>query len=401
MKLQSIKIFYVLSFLLSLILFQVACKKDNNSGPAPQITQLRALSPAPNDSVLTEALPGETVVIQGSNLASAAQIYFNGFPASFNSALFSNTSLVVTIPAIAWDSIPDGKINTVEVVTPTGKASFTFTIVAPTPTITSVSNEMAKAGEQVIIHGDNFYGISKVTFPGGIDVTNFAVPDITQIILTVPAGITDGGPIQVTGKFGTSTSVLLFDDFKTGMLTTFDDGNYSWGSYSVTSNPDSFPNNTGSYAQIFVPNGINAGDFAWYDGIRSINTNGVTWVPADHLNDPISSYGLKFEMSLKLPWKNCSFYLVKDYSWTYLARFEPWKTAGTLNPDGWETFTVPLTDFKTNANGVDGTGSPASDLATLLGNGSGSLSVMLINNGSVAAPPFDGAFDNFRVVKIQ
>jgi hypothetical protein len=62
---------------------------------------------------------------------------------------------------------------------------------------------------------------------------------------------------------------------------------------------------------------------------------------------------------------------------------------------------IPLTQFKTNANGVDGTGSPAVNLATLVGSGSGSLSVMLVNNGAAATSAIDMAFDNFRIEKIQ
>lgn len=377
------------------------CKKDDTGMGAPSIKQIRAISPKPNDSVLTAALPGQIVVIQGNNLASTTQIFFNGFAASINSALFSDSNLVVTVPAIAWDSIPNGKLNTVEVVTATGRVTYTFTITPPLPLITSLSNEMALAGATLVINGNGFYGISKVIFPGNIAVTNFTVSGITTITVTVPAGITQGGPLQVVGQYGTGTSVLLFNDYITGMLTTFDDANYSWGSYEVTNNASLFPGNTGKYSHIAV-NSIGGGDFAWYDGVRSMNTNGVTWVPSSHIADPVASYALKFEMSLRKPWAGGSIYIVKDYNWNYLARFEPWKTTGAaVTFSGWQTVTIPLNQFKTKANGLDGSGDPAISLAALLGNGSGSLSFMLLNSDATAAPAFDGAFDNFRVVKIQ
>jgi hypothetical protein len=94
---------------------------------------------------------------------------------------------------------------------------------------------------------------------------------------------------------------------------------------------------------------------------------------------------------------------VKDYDWTYLARYEPWVNTGgaPFTTNGWITVVIPLTQFKTNANGVDGTGSPAVNLATLVGSGSGSLSVMLVNNGAAATSAIDMAFDNFRIEKIQ
>jgi len=213
--------------------------------------------------------------------------------------------------------------------------------------------------------------------------------------------VTSGGPLQVVGTYGTGTSVLLFNDYTTGMLTTFDDANYSWGSYAITNDATLFPNNTGKYSRIAV-SGVGAGDFAWYDGVRSMNTNGVTWVPAAHMSDPVGSYALKFEMNLRKPWNGASFYIVKDYSWTYLARFEPWKAAGTaVTTSGWTTVVIPLTQFKTKANGLDGSGDPAATLSALLGNGSGSLSFMFLNSDATAAPAFDGAFDNFRIEKIQ
>jgi len=98
-------------------LLQVSCKKDNSSG-APSIRQIRAISPKPNDSTLTAALPGQIVVIQGANLATTSQILFDGFHATVNYPLyFQDTTLVITVPTIAWDSIPAGKLNTVDVVT--------------------------------------------------------------------------------------------------------------------------------------------------------------------------------------------------------------------------------------------------------------------------------------------
>lgn len=382
------------------LLLAVACKKDNNAG-APSIKQIRAISPRPNDSVLTAALPGQIVVIQGAHLATTAQIFFNGFAATVNTALFSDTTLVITVPRIAWDSIPAGKLNTVDVVTAGGMATYKFTVTPPLPSITSLSNEMALAGQTLIINGNSFYGISKVIFPGGIAVTNLAVTGITKITLTVPAGITTGGPLQVVGTYGTGVSVLRFNDYTTGMLTTFDDANYSWGSYQISNDATLFPGNTGKYSRIAVAS-VGGGDMAWYDGVRSMNTNGVTWIPSANLADPLGSYALKFEMSLRKPWNGASFYIVKDYTWTYLARYEPWKSAGAAyTTSGWQTVVIPLTQFKTKANNLDGTGDAASSLAGLVGGGSGSLSFMFVNSDATAAPAFDGAFDNFRIVKIQ
>src|SRR5690348_3960257 len=98
---------------LAYLITQTSCNKED-SGAKPTIKQLRAITPAPNDSVLTKAGPGQTVVIQGENLATTMQIYFNGYPAPFNSALFSDNNLAVTIPAdMPFASLDQSKLNTV------------------------------------------------------------------------------------------------------------------------------------------------------------------------------------------------------------------------------------------------------------------------------------------------
>ncbi len=391
---------YIFLFLsAAALLTQVACKKTN-SGAAPQIAQIRAISPSPNDSVLTTALPGQIVVVQGTNLGAAYKVSFNGFPATLNTALFADGNLVVTIPAIAWDSIPSGKLDLVEVTTPAGTASYTFHITAPAPTITSLSNEMATAGTSLTIYGNNFYAISKVVFPGGIEVSNPTVSGITQITLTVPPGITSGGPIEVVGAFGTGTSILLFNDMATGMICNFDDVNtYVWGVTEISSNATAYPGNRGSYAHM-VASGINGGDWAWYDGKRSINVGGGSsqWIPAGHMGDALDSYALKFEVNIQKQneWGAGKFFIVKDYDWTYLAQWVPWTADSKFSTDGWQTITIPLSQFKKD----NGTGASASSLATLVGSGSGGLDVMFINDGTTTAA-IDAAFDNFRIEKIK
>ena len=75
-----------------------ACKKNNNED-APSISRVRANLPAPNDSSLSKAGPGEWVVIEGSGFSTTNAVFFNGWPAQFNATLFSDNSMVVLIPA--------------------------------------------------------------------------------------------------------------------------------------------------------------------------------------------------------------------------------------------------------------------------------------------------------------
>ncbi len=404
---------HLLLFIVAASIFtMVACKKDNaGAGAPPSIKQIRAITPAPNDSVLTAALPGQFVVIQGSNLASAMQISFYGFPATFNSGLFSDNNLVVSVPAIKWDSIPPGKVNTVEVVTPGGTATYTFNITAPVPTIINVSNENAVAGTTITITGTNFYGITKVTFPGGILGTNLIATGTTQLTVTVPAGITTGDSLRVTGTYGTGVPRFVFDNYllpKTGFLANFEDGNtyfgWQWWGGSKTNDATLFPNNTGNYIRVHPSGSINAGDGSWYSDNRAVMVASGAWLPAANLTDPIADYALKFEINVKTTWSNGSLMIAPNGNFNYLARYAPWgsTSSGQFVTNGWQTVTIPLTSFLKGTGSYNASGSSAPTIATLTGGtNAASMQIMLYNDSATPLASFDAAVDNVRIVKIQ
>jgi hypothetical protein len=396
--------YFFLFAAIACILIQPACKKENKQ--APQIRQIRAIAPAPNDSVLTKAGPGQIIVIQGANLATTSQIFFNGYPASFNSALLSDENLVVTVPAdMPFASLPQDKLNTIRIVTNYGELIYQFPIVPPPPVIVAMTNEYARAGEKVILAGNNLFYIDKVIFPGAVQVTSVATnASGTLLELTVPAGISQSGPLQVMNRYGSTTSLLLYNDTTTGMLCNFDNVNTlnNWANATVTSNSTDFPGNKGTYVR-FKFTDIPAKDFVWYGGGRSINCEvSLPWVPVANLNQPLDNYALKFELNTKVPWTGGSLFIVKDYSWTYLARLEPWTTSANFNTNGWKTVVVPLDQFKTKANNKDGTGSPASSLTTMLGgSGAGGVNMFVINDSESVLAAIDIAIDNIRVIKIK
>ena len=403
---------YLLLFIVATSFFTISsCKKDTVvSGGVPSIKQIRAISPKPNDSVLTAALPGQYVVIQGSNLATTSQIWFNGFPASFNAALFSDSNLVVVIPRIAWDSIPTGKLNTVQVTTAGGTADFKFTVTPPLPTVTMVSNENAVGGSTLIITGSNFYGVTSVIFPGGKAGTNLIVTGTTQLSVTVPAGITTGDVLKITGTFGIGTSNFIYANYlspTTGYLANFEDGDkyFGWQYWGgIKSNDASvFPNNTGNYIRINPSSSINAGDGAWYSNNRAVMVNAGEWVPAGNLGDPIANYALKFEVNIKTPWSNGSLLIVPNGNFNYMARYAPWtNTATAFVTNGWQTVTIPLTSFLKGTGNYNPSGASAPTIATLTGGtNSASLQFMLNNDSATPLPAFNGAVDNVRIVKIQ
>lgn len=411
--LPYIKLKHLLLFIVAASAFTlISCKKNSSSGSgAPVIKQIRAIS---LDSVITAALPGQYVVIQGSNLASTQQVFFNGFPATINNALFSDNNLVVTVPRIAWDSIPSGKMNTLEVITATGDVVFKFAITAPVPTIASVSNENAVAGTTITLMGSNFYGVTKVTFPGGIAGTNLVVKGTSQFTVTVPAGITTSDSLRVTGTYGTGVPRFIFDNYLvpiTGFLANFEDGNtyFGWQYWGGIKANDAviYPNNTGNYIRIHPSSSINAGDGGWYSDNRAVMVASSAWIPTANLADPIGNYALKFEINVKIPWSNGSLMIVPNggNKFYYMARYAPWQNTSTNQfvTNGWQTVIIPLTSIlKVNDSGnYNASGISAPNIAALTGGTNvATLQFMLDNDSTAPLTAFDAAIDNVRIVKL-
>lgn len=380
---------------------QSSCKKDVTAG-APEITSVRNYAASPEDTLVGTITTGQWVVLIGHNLKDAVQISFNGVPASINSVMFSDTSATVLVPeVIPFPTVPAESLNTIRYITRQGATTFTFSIAAPPPSITAVSNENAKEGDSVYISGLNLFFIEDLTF-AGTPITHYSeASDGTSIGFVLPA-LTQSGPVVITTKSGTSTTPYNVNDEKTGVLCNFDDINtFSWGSNTDNSSV-AFPGNRGYYA-VLKNNILPAGDGTWWDGGRSINTNDVQWIPADSLGVSIDDYAFKFEINVPAAWTGTSVYVIKGYSFDYLARYEPWQgTNGAVSPfttKGWRTVTIPLSMFRTN----DGKGTAASDLTTLLGaTATGAVNIQTKNfSGSPSASGLQAAVDNIRVVKIK
>ncbi|TWI92326.1 hypothetical protein LX66_1711 [Chitinophaga japonensis] len=380
---------------------QSACKKEVTEG-APVIKSVRNYAAWPADTLVHSITTGQWIVLVGHNLKDAVQVSFNGVPAAINSVMFSDTSAAVMVPAvIPFPSVSAEDLNTIRYVTRHGATTFTFGIVAPPPTITGISNENANEGDSVYIYGGNLFFIEAITF-AGTPVTEYATAgDGTSVGFVLPA-LSQSGPVVVTTKSGTASTVFNVNDATTGVLCNFDDINtFSWGT-NIESGSVNFPGNRGSYA-VLSNEVLPPGDGNWWNPQRSINTNDVQWLPADSLGLPVDDYAFKFEINVPGPWSGTSIYVVKGYGFDYMARYEPWQGAnGAVAPfttKGWRTVSIPLSMFRTN----DGKGTAAASLAILLGS-SGNGAVNIHTKNFSAAPSASGlhaAIDNIRVVKIK
>jgi Surface glycan-binding protein B xyloglucan binding domain/IPT/TIG domain len=395
--------FHIAILLLIFFAGFIACKKDSDGKPV--ITKLRAISPAPNDSTLTTAGPGQTVVIQGSNFSSTTQVFFNGYPTPFNSALLADNNIVVTIPAdMPFASLDPAQLNTVKVVTRNGEVVFNFPVIPPPAVVIAASNENAVAGERITIAGNNFFFVDKVIFPGGVAVSSNlgTVASGTTLDVTVPAGITQAGPLQVVTRFGTGVSVFLFNNLSVGMITNFDDINkFDWGC-TITDDAALFPGNRGKYARL-AQDDITGNNWDWWNGKRGIITKAADWLPASELNKPAVNYAMKFEIYVKEAWSNGVLMIgpPPNDTWVYMYRFEPWKTIPDFKTTGWITVTVPLSEFrKKSATGTDGAGDQAASVSDVIGGIDEVVKFMFVNDTANPIPKMDMAIDNIRVVKI-
>ncbi|MDR0792061.1 MAG: glycan-binding surface protein [Chitinophagaceae bacterium] len=416
-----------LFLLVAFVSIQTACKKDNgSSGAAPVITSIATVDPLNRDSTFTQALPGTLIHIAGSGFDGILHIYINNMDVTFNSALGSNTSLIVTIPLNVPSPALDPTLpNQIKVVTTHGEATYNFTIIAPPPIIANVYNENAPAGSTLIIAGMNFYDISDVVFPGGISGTNIVTSDSGRLLtVTVPSGITTADTLHITGKYGTGASPTLFNTAgapSMGFLADFNNGSpyFGWAYWNGTQTNQGFPGNTGQFIQMNpvkeLP--IGPGNYVWYNNNgRGVMVNAGQWI-ASSAQDNVNNYAVKFELSVdpNTPWTLGELYIVTAVPKSeYTARYAPWETApnGKFFTNGWMTVTIPLTSFiQGNYSYVPNPKPPAqapkppstiADLTTSSYNQA--IAIVLMNEGAVGDPAitaFNVAVDNVRIVKIK
>ena len=151
----------------------------------------------------TSGAPGDTVTINGANLAGAS-VTFGGTPA--NAVNNIGTQIFINVPG---NAVP-GSLGGIEVRNTVGSTSVAFTITAPppaaAPTISSVSPASGSVNTLVTINGTGLTGAT-VTI-GGVAAT-IAASSSTSITTTVPATApVAAGSVVVTTGAGTALSAF-------------------------------------------------------------------------------------------------------------------------------------------------------------------------------------------------
>lgn len=311
---------------------------------------------------------GGVIRIHGSGLSTTREIYCNGKKVvGVNSNYITDNVIIFTIPT----SVPTGSEvereedrNTIRIVTRYDDYRFPFTIMASAPSIASVSHTMARPGERIRIYGTALKDIERVTFPGGIQATNFQSNDTyTELSVVVPEGIGDNqGEICIEGPNG-GAYTHSYINCKSGLfITGFSSGvnpAYAWGDSNISSpltaslpaagigdgpkNPDTYRTIPKDEPVTFTGDKT-IGGFNFYlnKAIESALAANPDWE-----NLPCTQVAIQCDFYMVSPWTSGSFRLVLNNGSTgnndtRLHPF-PWWENGNVVPisftEGWRTYT--------------------------------------------------------------
>ena len=241
------------------------------AGGTPTIDYVRPVDAASKDSLLTAASLNNTICIVGRNLRSVTKINFNDQAAVLNTSYMTDNTIIVTVPKAIPNEVSD-KIYFITSKQDT--VAYDFKTIVPAPTINSMSNEWAAAGEEVTIKGDYFldYDNSHLTIKVG---ENYTIPyedlKISQnnIRFNIPEDMPKHEPIYITTINGTTKAGFRYMDNR-GMLFDFDTpwkeggdvlGNNGWHNRTITSDATSL---SGNY--MVLGETAMGSDGAWNDG---------------------------------------------------------------------------------------------------------------------------------------
>ena len=375
------------------------------AGGTPTIDYVRPVDAASKDSLLTAASLNNTICIVGRNLRSVTKINFNDQAAVLNTSYMTDNTIIVTVPKAIPNKVSD-KIYFITSKQDT--VAYDFKTIVPAPTINSMSNEWAAAGEEVTIKGDYFldYDNSHLTIKVG---ENYTIPyedlKISQnnIRFNIPEDMPKHEPIYITTINGTTKAGFRYMDNR-GMLFDFDTpwkeggdvlGNNGWHNRTITSDATSL---SGNYMVLGETAMGSDGD--WNDGNFSFEYWPGSWQdPETYSSRPRmqdladfsdwKNMSLKFEMCIPkdngwsaapmqiyfgsvtqvsngaagtkdiygnvLAGANNTFF--HDQGKLARALYMPWQNTEDklYNTDGkWVTVTIPLSDFVYDYDGNKG-----------------------------------------------
>jgi len=373
----------------------------------PHIEYVRVPNKESADSLIDAAFMESTICLVGDNLTSIRELWFNDQKAILNTSYITDRTLIVSIPK----TIPESVTNSIYMVTKDKDTlSYPFKVIVPTPLVSSISCEYAKAGDQAVIYGnyliDDPSDPLTITMAGDVPVTNIISVDVDHVVFTIPEGA-QKGYISVKSIYGTGRSKFQFRDDR-NMILDWDnlDAAGGWRAGDIQdSNPEGI---TGKYVYFHgAMVGDNPSDFT-EDG-RSFNLWGSAngRPKGDFFTGDPQDYELKFEINVTEDWSANALQMIftpwsTNNTNSYIADksvprgiWKPWAETGSYKTDGWVTVSFPLKNFHYDAEGNNIT-----DIQPV-GN-YGGLTFFVYNGGEAGKDcNLSVCIDNIRVVPIE
>jgi hypothetical protein len=401
--------------------------KYEMTGGTPTIYYVRPTDAAKADSLLTGAYMGSTVCLVGDNLTSIQELFFNDVKATPNINFITKNTLIVSVPNV----LPDAISNKIWMVTERKDTiGYDFVTQIPNPSISRIYCDNVPEGGTVTLIGD--YMLDYPNAHISVTIGNYTVPyeHITHVEKTTlsfiapPAEVS--GYITVTSTYGSNTRSYrsLFRDgdpevvqYITRFEPTENNGTGfvpGWGRPG-TQQLQNDPALAISGTYVRWDGALTGGEWASGSPNYVINIWGCndSSNPNSGIPDPMFTFkpeeaALKFDINVMQAWSGLPIALfftkasdAENYLWgddTYpRAFYAPWTTApgASYVSNGWETVTIPLTDFKYIGSG-----------ATVdISDGYSNLGIAIHNRGGAAYAGTDCSpvilIDNIRVIKIQ
>ena len=344
---------FILTISMVVFLFN-SCNKDKCVAPVIEYLTFRDSTERINYLV-----PTQVFTIHGTDLEGAS-IIINKTKLNPLYVLDYDTTLTFRMPDMSTNSDTDESSDSLFIVKACGNDLMMVNILLAPPYITKISNEYALAGNAITLVGNYFSLLESVIFPGNIEgeIISGYSDDTCEVI--VPEGVSDEGAITLTSKSGEGSSAtgIKFRN-RTGLLCNFDDEDTwdGWGGRVISHNNDvSIPETNGRF----------------YAGKRYLIEPGTDSI--SYLILPISGFimhdftgsltadyfSLKFEIYSQNAWES-GYYKIElgsiddqgEIEFTYQYDFQPWNDTiynGTFSTPQWETYGIPLSEFRLKTN---------------------------------------------------
>lgn len=371
-----------------------SCEEDDDTSSTPMSVSAVYLEDASSstsnhDRLVDYARLGQLIRIEGNGFMGLKKIYINGYETYFNNALMTNGNVWVQLnsntPIVEADPAMRNKIRLYK--SDDNFVDYDFTIRAASPFVNNVDITLPMPGEKVIVSGGNLQETTKITLPGGIEITSGIEndPDGEWYSFVMPEGVTEAGMIVSEGANGTAQTAPYFNDNRAYIINF--DGLGVQGSWSATFSADELvddPLNSGrgKVCQIIPDLYFSENDGAVAGGVSNIKG---FWTAGN--DDPTDDWSRMYEMlpdggatllkdisiqfdvyvpqewnlsgqvaiSLQNNLSNYGYgsgctqastdYINQAYAWVPWLDRETGEAAPFTTGERWQTVTIPITEF--------------------------------------------------------